>query len=99
MLPVYSCCGSARITPASSFTRAEACPHSSSSHTPTRTTPTPPPAPACSARNAGGLPRTEAGKVDYSKDFFSKPAYLTVSGQLNGEYYACALSNIYTFGE
>lgn len=32
------------------------------------------------------------------QDFFSKPAYLTVSGQLNGEYYACALSNIYTFG-
>lgn len=37
--------------------------------------------------------------MDYSKDFFSKPSYLTVSGQLNGEYYACALSNIYTFGE
>jgi hypothetical protein len=36
--------------------------------------------------------------VDYTKDFFSKPAYLTVSGQLNGEYYACALSNVYTFG-
>ncbi|PSC73030.1 asparagine-tRNA cytoplasmic 1-like [Micractinium conductrix] len=50
------------------------------------------------ARNAGGLPRTADGKVDYSKDFFSKPSYLTVSGQLNGEYYACALSNIYTFG-
>ncbi|KAL4441815.1 hypothetical protein ABPG77_003731 [Micractinium sp. CCAP 211/92] len=50
------------------------------------------------ARNAGGIPRTVDGKVDYSKDFFSKPAYLTVSGQLNGEYYACALSNIYTFG-
>ncbi|KAL4434001.1 hypothetical protein ABPG75_000442 [Micractinium tetrahymenae] len=50
------------------------------------------------ARNAGGIPRTAEGRVDYSKDFFSKPAYLTVSGQLNGEYYACALSNIYTFG-
>lgn len=50
------------------------------------------------ARNAGGIPKTAEGKVDYSKDFFSKPAYLTVSGQLNGEYYACALSNIYTFG-
>jgi asparaginyl-tRNA synthetase len=35
---------------------------------------------------------------DYSKDFFKKPAYLTVSGQLNGEIYACALSDIYTFG-
>jgi asparaginyl-tRNA synthetase len=31
-------------------------------------------------------------------DFFGKPAYMTVSGQLNGETYACALSNIYTFG-
>jgi asparaginyl-tRNA synthetase len=42
--------------------------------------------------------RTQEGKVDYSKDFFSKPAYLTVSGQLNGETYACAFSDIYTFG-
>ncbi|MBS0634012.1 MAG: asparagine--tRNA ligase [Verrucomicrobia bacterium] len=38
------------------------------------------------------------GKIDYSQDFFSKPAYLTVSGQLNGETYACALSDVYTFG-
>lgn len=38
------------------------------------------------------------GPVDYSKDFFGKPAYLTVSGQLNGEIYATALSDIYTFG-
>jgi asparaginyl-tRNA synthetase len=36
--------------------------------------------------------------VDYSKDFFGKPAFLTVSGQLNGEIYATALSDIYTFG-
>jgi len=43
-------------------------------------------------------PRTEDGKVDYSQDFFGKPANLTVSGQLNGETYACALSKIYTFG-
>lgn len=35
---------------------------------------------------------------DFSKDFFKKPAYLTVSGQLEGESYACALSDIYTFG-
>src|SRR5262245_59559187 len=42
-------------------------------------------------------PRTE-GKVDYTKDFFSKPAYLTVSGQLQGEAFACALGKIYTFG-
>mgnify|MGYP001993490874 CR=1 FL=1 len=39
-----------------------------------------------------------AGGVDYSQDFFGKPAYLTVSGQLNGEYYACAFGSIYTFG-
>jgi len=38
------------------------------------------------------------GAVDYSQDFFGKPAYLTVSGQLNGEYYACAFGSIYTFG-
>ncbi|MDF0534374.1 asparagine--tRNA ligase [Shewanella yunxiaonensis] len=44
------------------------------------------------------LPRTEAGNVDYDKDFFGKEAFLTVSGQLNGETYACALSKIYTFG-
>ncbi len=43
-------------------------------------------------------PRTPEGKVDYTQDFFQKPAYLTVSGQLNGEIYACALSDIYTFG-
>lgn len=44
------------------------------------------------------LPRDAQGKVDYSEDFFGKEAFLTVSGQLNGETYACALSNIYTFG-
>jgi len=38
------------------------------------------------------------GKVDYSKDFFGKPAFLTVSGQLSVENYCCALSNVYTFG-
>lgn len=38
------------------------------------------------------------GTVDYTQDFFHKPAYLTVSGQLEGEIFACALSNIYTFG-
>jgi len=38
------------------------------------------------------------GEIDYSKDFFGKEARLTVSGQLNGEMYACALGNIYTFG-
>lgn len=43
-------------------------------------------------------PKTPDGKVDYKQDFFEKPAFLTVSGQLNGESYACALSDIYTFG-
>lgn len=43
-------------------------------------------------------PKTPEGKIDYTKDFFSKPAYLTVSGQLNAEAYACALSDVYTFG-
>jgi asparaginyl-tRNA synthetase len=43
-------------------------------------------------------PRHTDGSVDFTKDFFQKPAYLTVSGQLNGETMACALSDIYTFG-
>lgn len=44
------------------------------------------------------LPLTQDGKIDYSKDFFNKPTNLTVSGQLNGETYAMAFKNIYTFG-
>jgi asparaginyl-tRNA synthetase len=44
-----------------------------------------------------GIPR-EDGKVDYSKDFFARQAFLTVSGQLQLESYACALSSVYTFG-
>ncbi len=44
------------------------------------------------------VPLTEQGNVDYSKDFFNKPAHLTVSGQLNGESFATAFRNIYTFG-
>jgi len=44
------------------------------------------------------VPHLPDGNVDYSADFFAKPTYLTVSGQLNGEAYACALSDIYTFG-
>jgi asparaginyl-tRNA synthetase len=43
-------------------------------------------------------PRTEAGEVDYQQDFFAKRTSLTVSGQLEGETYACALGNVYTFG-
>ncbi|PCI92295.1 asparagine--tRNA ligase [Candidatus Aerophobetes bacterium] len=44
------------------------------------------------------IPKTEENEVDYKKDFFAKPVYLAVSGQLNGEAYATAFSNIYTFG-
>lgn len=44
------------------------------------------------------IPKTPDGAVDYKQDFFEIPAYLTVSGQLNGEIYASALSDIYTFG-
>lgn len=43
-------------------------------------------------------PKDENGAVDYAQDFFNKPTNLTVSGQLNGETYAMAFKNIYTFG-
>ncbi|MBE6029510.1 MAG: asparagine--tRNA ligase [Clostridiales bacterium] len=43
-------------------------------------------------------PRNEDGSIDYSKDFFGKKANLTVSGQLNGETFALAFRDIYTFG-
>jgi asparaginyl-tRNA synthetase len=43
-------------------------------------------------------PRTPDGKIDFSSDFFGKPTYLTVSGQLEGELGAMALGEIYTFG-
>lgn len=44
------------------------------------------------------LPKTAEGKTNFEEDFFGKAAYLTVSGQLSGETYACALGDIYTFG-
>ena len=44
------------------------------------------------------LPRTENGKIDYSKDFFGRESFLTVSGQLNVETYCMAMSKVYTFG-
>ncbi len=44
------------------------------------------------------IPLNEEGEVDYTKDFFGKETSLTVSGQLNGETYAQAFKNIYTFG-
>lgn len=51
-----------------------------------------------SSFNFNQMPKTQDGKVDFSKDFFGKPAHLTVSGQLNGETYATAFRSIYTFG-
>ncbi len=44
------------------------------------------------------VPKTDDGEVDYGEDFFKKPAYLTVSGQLQGETMALAFGKIYTFG-
>ena len=43
-------------------------------------------------------PRTADGKIDYDKDFFGKESFMTVSGQLCAETYACAFSKVYTFG-
>ncbi len=48
--------------------------------------------------NLNDIPKQEDGTVDYAKDFFGKSTNLTVSGQLNGETYAMAFKNIYTFG-
>jgi asparaginyl-tRNA synthetase len=51
-----------------------------------------------STLDLANLPRTPQGAVDFSKDFFGKEAFLTVSGQLNVEGYCLALSKVYTFG-
>ncbi len=51
-----------------------------------------------STLDLANLPRTEAGRVDFSKDFFGRETFLTVSGQLNVEAYCLALSRVYTFG-
>ncbi len=48
--------------------------------------------------NMENLPKTEEGKVDFSKDLFGKQAFITGSGQLHGETFAMAFSDIYTFG-
>ena len=48
--------------------------------------------------DAANTPRTAKGEIDYTKDFFARPAYLTVSGQLEAEAFALALSKVYTFG-
>jgi asparaginyl-tRNA synthetase len=44
------------------------------------------------------VPRNQAGAVDHARDFFGKPTYLTVSGQLEAEIFALGFSNVYTFG-
>ena len=44
------------------------------------------------------IPRTDTGEVDYTRDFFGKPSFLTVSGQLEAEIFSMAFSNVYTFG-
>ena len=44
------------------------------------------------------IPKTDNGEIDFSKDFFARPAHLTVSGQLDVENYAFAFRNVYTFG-
>jgi asparaginyl-tRNA synthetase len=46
----------------------------------------------------GKLPRNEKGEIDFVRDFFGRPTYLTVSGQLEAEVFACALGKVYTFG-
>lgn len=51
-----------------------------------------------STLDQANLPRTPDGQVDFTKDFFSKPTFLTVSGQLNVECYCLAMSKVYTFG-
>ncbi len=51
-----------------------------------------------STLDLANLPRTPEGAVDFGQDFFGKETFLTVSGQLEGECYACALSRVYTFG-
>jgi asparaginyl-tRNA synthetase len=48
--------------------------------------------------NLRNPPRTAEGNIDWHQDFFSRPAYLTVSGQLEGETFALAFSKVYTFG-
>lgn len=51
-----------------------------------------------SSMDLENIPKTQTGKVDFSKDFFGRPAHLTVSGQLDVETYAFAFRNVYTFG-
>jgi asparaginyl-tRNA synthetase len=53
---------------------------------------------AVTSLDLNNVPRSEDGAIDYTNDFFGKPAYLTVSGQLEAEVMAMAFSNVYTFG-
>ncbi|MFW6163309.1 MAG: OB-fold nucleic acid binding domain-containing protein, partial [Planctomycetota bacterium] len=53
---------------------------------------------AVTTLDPNSLPRTADGDIDYARDFFGRRAFLTVSGQLSAETYACALTNVYTFG-
>ncbi len=53
---------------------------------------------AVTGLDLANLPKDKTGAVDYSQDFFGKPAYLTVSGQLEAEIMAMAFTNVYTFG-
>ncbi|MBD2113928.1 MULTISPECIES: asparagine--tRNA ligase [Cyanophyceae] len=53
---------------------------------------------AVTGLNLANPPKDKAGAVDYSQDFFGKPAYLTVSGQLEAEIMAMAFTDVYTFG-
>ena len=48
--------------------------------------------------NLENLPKDEAGKIDYKKDYYGRDTGLTVSGQLNAETYACGMGRVYTFG-
>lgn len=48
--------------------------------------------------NIQKIPLNKQNETDFTQEFFGKPAFLTVSGQLSGETYACALGDIYTFG-
>lgn len=50
----------------------------------------------CQMAAVGGLPRDpDSGQIDFSKDFFSRPSYLSVSGQLDAEIYACAMTSVF----
>ncbi|QCI21654.1 asparagine--tRNA ligase [Buchnera aphidicola (Hyadaphis tataricae)] len=51
-----------------------------------------------STLDMNNIPKNQDGSIDFKKDFFGKESFLTVSGQLNLETYACALSKVYTFG-